>query len=171
MAHGDHNFIGKSKAERMSEAPVSLSPWIYEFGNSLISSLAICLLVILLRFFAIEIYTSGWRRAYERARFKLGLSISVVMIGIAGYRSWMWWGRYCANTEASCSWMVRSFWPMVPALSIACEVCGILCMIRVLWPGALGRHAWMISALASLLWACFWFSGWDDVIGYLAVLF
>lgn len=143
-----------------------LSPWVYEIGNSLIASLALCLVVILGRFFATEVYHLGWRATYDRARVKLALAITALVVGEAAYRTWTWWGRYCANSEKDCIWMTRAAWPFVPGLSIAVEVAGLLCLIRVLAPGVWGSRAWVISAGISVAWSMFWFSGWDDIAAW-----
>lgn len=149
------------------------SPWIYELGNSYISSLALPLLAILIRFVIIEIYNGGFWLAYSRMRVRFGLAIAGLLVGEAAYRSWTWWGRLCANVAATtgneqqCAWMVRRMVPMVPAVSIIIQVVSMLCMIRVLVPGVWGRRAWMLSALASLAWSLAWFSGWPAVIRWL----
>jgi hypothetical protein len=61
--------------------------------------------------------------------------------------------------------MLRNAWPFVRALSIGLEVFGLLCLIRVLTPGAWGRYAWAVSGLLSLGWSMFWFSGWRQLLG------
>lgn len=143
-----------------------LSPLVYEFGNSWLSSLMLCLLVILVRYFATEILDIGWAKAYERQRVKLGLSICAILLGEASYRAWTWWGRMCANTETDCGWMLLHVWPMVPVASIVVQVIGCLCMIRVLSPDTWGRHSWVIAMVLSVSWSMFWFSGWHDVLAY-----
>jgi hypothetical protein len=140
-----------------------LSPLLYEFGNSLISSLVLCVVAVLGWFFATEVYQLGFRIAYCRLRFKLGLSITAIVAGDGAYRAWTWWGRHCANTDNGCYWMFAAAWQTVPAVSIALEVGGLLCMIRVLIPDAWGTRAWLVSAALALSWSLFWFSGWGEL--------
>lgn len=144
-----------------------LSPGLYEIGNSLISSLAICLGVILIRFFTVEIYWLGAWAAYSRMRFKLALSIAAIIGGEGAYRMWTWWGRYCANVEANCFWMLTRAWPLVPVFSIAIEVAGMLCMIRILIPDVWGRRSWIVSASLSAGWSFYWYSGRSAVIDFI----
>ncbi len=143
-----------------------LSPWVYELGNSLISSLAVIVAVILLRFFIIEIRENGLGPAYARMRFQLAAAIFAIVFGEAAYRSWTWWGRLCANAdkEATCQWMLSAVWPLVPITSIGIEVGGMLCLIRILIPNVWGSRAWIISAIAATAWSLFWFSGWHELI-------
>jgi hypothetical protein len=154
----------------MNEILLPLSPWVYEFGNSQISSLALCLVIILCRFFLVEVYWLGGLGAYGRLEFKLGLSIAAILSGEASYRAWTWWGRYCANTDVlNCNWMLTKAWPLVPIISIALEITGMLCMIRVLIPDVWGTRAWIISAFLSLTWSAYWFSSWPEVFSALEV--
>lgn len=142
------------------------APWVYELGNSWLSTLALCVVIILVRFFATEVHKEGVRATYARQRVKFALSICAVLAGEAGYRAWTWWGRLCANTDQQCSWMAGLFWPVVPGGSIALQVVGLLCMIRVLSPGVWGKHAWKFAAVLSLVWSLWWFSGWSQVLAY-----
>lgn len=144
-----------------------LSPLVYELGNSLIANLAIPLLIILARFFLIEVKDQGLVGAYNRMRFRLGMSIAAIVAGEASYRAWTWWGRYCANTESNCNWMLAAAWPMVPVFSIALEIVGMLCMIRILIPDVWGTRAWVFSGLAAAAWSLYWFTGWDELADWI----
>lgn len=168
MARGMLISIGTSRDRRrkVSEG-LPLSPLFYEFGNSLISSLAVCLTIIFARFFATEVMQHGLVATYRRARVKFALGVCAMVGGEGGFRMWTWWGRYCANNDIECAWMLRRAWPFVPAISMAVQLVGMLCMIRMLVPEVWGRYAWVISATLSVSWSLFWFSGWSQILRFL----
>lgn len=110
--------------------------WFSAFERALIQALAVCLLVILGRFFVIQVRDVGVIGAYAQGRVKLGLSVSALLVGV----------------------MLNA--PMLvdhnSGFGLAMKVIGLLCMARCLSPGAWGRHSWMIAGILSTGWAILW---------------
>jgi len=135
-----------------------LPPLLYEFLNSLVSSLAVPVVLILLRFFYVEFLNNDMRLLRTRMRVRLGLGICALVAGEGIWRGWTWYGRLCENTKTDCTWMTWPSFAYSPSLWASLEAIGMLCLIKVLSPDVWGRRAWIIAGVCSGLWSLWWFS-------------
>lgn len=129
-----------------------LDPFIQEYTNIFLTALIIVLLVIVGRYLIIE-GTTEWRRA----RFKLGLSIGMTLLGLGIRFGWVAVARLFENGGHSIAWMNRpiidgaSLNVIVPLVSTVIVTWGLLCKIHTLAPKAWGRFAWMACVAFALL--------------------
>lgn len=123
-----------------------IPPELFEHINSVLSNLALCLIVIFLRYFATEYANHG----FTRARMASVVALSGMVGGEVLIRFWLWLIRYLGNDGIDTKFMIDLPLGIVPLLGVLLQAAGYLCMIRIVTPDDWGERGWLACAGTAL---------------------